>query len=100
MTDWKSITLTELQEVLDSCLAKMSLEQRRVWERISIKPVKWAEHEYGKGEGFWVVGIDGNRVVWYNDIEEGFNISKYSRLGKIDEYSAEQDELSMAINKL
>lgn len=101
MTDWKPISLTELQEIIDNCYSKMSLEQRSYWESIAIKPIKWDADEYGKErEGFWVVGMISNRVIWYNDIEEGFNISKYSKVGKIDEYEAEQDELSWALNKL
>lgn len=79
----------------------MSQDQLSLWSQISIKPQKWSEHEYGsEGGGFWVVAINQNDVIWYNDIEEGFNISPFSKLGTIDKYGAEQDELQWTLNKL
>ncbi|MFP5304141.1 hypothetical protein R2R70_23455, partial [Cobetia sp. SIMBA_158] len=59
---------------------------------------KWIEEEYGKeGDGFWVVGLIGRKVIYYNDIEEGFNISDYTTFGTIDEYICNQDDLRIAI---
>lgn len=79
----------------------MTDNQLVIWNEITTKPKKWTEEEYGKeGGGFWVIAIDGNEVIWYNDIEEGFNISNFTAEGEIDEYGAELDELQWAINKL
>jgi len=64
------------------------------WNFIKIEPVKWMEKTMGnEGGGFWVVAVFGNRVLYYNDIEEGFNISLYSSYGEIAEYSCEQSDL-------
>jgi hypothetical protein len=41
-----------------------------------------------QGNGFWVVGLIGRKVVYYNDIEEGFNISDYKTYGTVDGYFA------------
>ncbi|WP_435522465.1 hypothetical protein [Chryseobacterium indoltheticum] len=38
--------------------------------------------------------------MYYNDIEEGFNISEFEKDGEIKEYGAEQDELQIALIKL
>ncbi|ASZ14769.1 hypothetical protein CK934_02150 [Chitinophaga sp. MD30] len=71
------------------------------WLTIKIDPAKWEEEEYGaEGNGFWVVALIGNRVIWYNDIEEGFNISTYKKYGTIAEYWCNQDKLYIAINSL
>ncbi|PHR33291.1 MAG: hypothetical protein COA38_05390 [Fluviicola sp.] len=79
----------------------MTSEQLKIWSDILVKPKKWQEKDYGKeGGGFWVVAIDREETIWYNDIEEGFNISKFSTVGEIDEYWDEQDELQWTINKL
>lgn len=68
---------------------------------IRIEPEKWEEKEYGEeGGGFWVVGICGRRVIWYNDIEEGFNISTYHTYGQIDEYRCNQYELNEEVIQL
>jgi len=101
MTAWKPITLLELQKQIENGVSKMTEQQIRMWEQIAVQPEKWHEIEYGnEGGGFWTVAVDGNQVVWYNDIEQGFNISIFSQYGYIDEYGAEQDELHWTMNKL
>jgi hypothetical protein len=79
----------------------MNLPQRRLWELVRITPEKWRQEPYGKeGGGFWAVALLGTNVVWYNDIEDGFNCSRYSSRGTIDEYLCNQDELERAIQAL
>ena len=98
---WTPITFSELNELIESGISKMSPDDIKLWKEVSINPEKWQEVELGEeGNGFWAVAIKGNQVIWYNDIEEGFNISPYSNYGKIDEYNAEQDELQMTIRKV
>lgn len=101
MNDWKPIPLSLLNKEIESGVKLMSQEQLELWRKTSIKPEKWIEEEFGtEGDGFWVVAISGSYLIWYNDIEEGFNISVYSTYGKIEEYLAEQDELQWTVNKL
>lgn len=98
---WTPISLQELQNEIQKYEINLNGELRNFWQRIRIEPEKWQEQEYGnEGGGFWIVGIYGKKVVWYNDIEEGFNISTYSKYGKIDEYSCEQNPIDWTINKL
>ena len=52
------------------------------------------------GGGFWAVALIGPTVVWYNDIEEGFNRSRYSVYGQIDDYWRNDDELELTIEYL
>ncbi|AXR70199.1 hypothetical protein DPV73_18930 [Leptospira mayottensis] len=71
-------------------------ELSNFWNLIQVYPTKWKEKSYGQaGGGFWVVAIIGERVIWFNDIEYGFNISRYSEYELIDEYWCNQDELLM-----
>jgi hypothetical protein len=98
---WIPITLEELNSMMLDDETLMDEQELRLWDIIRITPQKWSEDGYGKkGGGFWVVGIIGSQVVWYNDIEDGFNISSYSSFGKIDEYVCNQDELWFTIKKL
>lgn len=98
---WTAISLSEIKELIESGVSKMTDDQLVIWNQIAIAPEKWEEDEYGKeGGGFWIVTVDGKEVIWYNDIEEGFNISTFSVRGRIDYYSAEQEELQWTINKL
>ena len=76
-------------------------EPLNFWNMIKIPPQKWQEVEYGdEGGGFWVVAIFGNEVIFFNDIEDGFNISPYSIYGQISEYACEQAELNWIIERL
>lgn len=74
---------------------------RRLWNAILVEPEKWQQHPYGDaGGGFWVVALMGRTVIWYNDIEEGFNRSVYSEYGVIDDYWCNQDELNVTLEYL
>jgi hypothetical protein len=99
--EWQPISLAELQGEINGALGRMNATQRKLWDVICITPEKWQQDPYGKeGGGFWVVALIGTTVVWYNDVEEGFNRSHYSRYGFIDEYWCNQDELEWAIEAL
>lgn len=101
MSRWRPISEEEIWDLINRAWAEMSLPQRRLWEIIKINPVKWHENSYGlKGGGFWVVGIYGSTVIWYNDIEDGFNRSAWSAAGTIDQYGCSQDELQWTIQQV
>ena len=98
---WKPITEEEIWDEINSSFDRMTIAQRNLWESIRIDPEKWEQHPYGdEGNGFWAVAILGRTVVWYNDIEEGFNRSKYTRYGEIIDYWCNQDELEYTIQQL
>ena len=98
---WKPITEEEIWDEINSSFDRMTIPQRNLWESIRIYPEKWEQHPYGdEGNGFWAVAILGRTVVWYNDIEEGFNRSKYTRYGEIVNYWCNQDELEYTIQQL
>jgi hypothetical protein len=98
---WEPLSETELHGMLNSAWERMSLPQRRFWEAIRIEPQKWELPPYGDlGGGFWVVAVIGQTVVWYNDIEDGFNRSHYSTPGTIGEYWCNQDRLEWTIQNI
>ena len=99
--DWKPLSETSLRGKISAAESRMNPEQARLWSLIRIPPQKWIQTPYGaEGGGFWVVAILGSFVVWYNDIEEGFNCSSYSQFGTINEYWCNQDELEYTIQNL
>lgn len=98
---WTPISLAELEEWISRGESKLEGEPLNFWNLIKIAPHKWQETEYGdEGGGFWVVAIFGNRVIFYNDIEDGFNISPYPIYGQISEYACEEDELDWIVERL
>lgn len=73
----------------------------KFWEYIKIIPEKWQENTMGNdGGGFWVVAILGKSVIYYNDIEEGYNLSTFIDYGKIENYNCSQMELHEMIESL
>jgi hypothetical protein len=101
--EWKPIAEENLWELLNAARKRMNPLERRFWDAIRITPEKWRQTPYGNhGGGFWAVAVLGSTVVWYNDIEDGFNRSHYSRFGTIDEneYWCNQDNLECVIRQL
>ena len=98
MAEWRPIIESSLRARVAQGVARMSPAQLRLWEAIRIEPEKWQQHPYGDaGDGFWAVALIGRTVIWYNDLEEGFNRSGYSSYGQIDDYWCNQDELELTI---
>ncbi len=98
---WTPITELEIWDVINESYERMSLEQRRLWEVVKIHPVKWKQESYGnKGLGFWVVAVIGSTVIWFNDIEDGFNRSSFKEFGVIEEYYCNQDNLEWQLQNV
>lgn len=98
---WQPISLEELYDQIYKTENNLGGEVSNFWELIKIDPEKWKENSYGQeGNGFWVVAICGKKVIWFNDIEEGFNISNYKTFGEIADYWCNQDDLDVAVSRL
>lgn len=53
-----------------------------------------------ENDGFWVVAVIGNRVLWYNHVEQGFNVSVFSSYGCIEKYESRKDDFDTAFKKV
>ncbi|RYZ40553.1 MAG: hypothetical protein EOP49_29460 [Sphingobacteriales bacterium] len=64
------------------------------WSFIRIEPRRWLEPTMADDiGGFWSVAVFGNKVLYYNEYEEGFNVSRYTSYGTIAEYHSNQNDL-------
>ena len=101
MDEWRPISEEALLARIEQGRVRMSGPELNLWEAIRILPQKWNQVPYGnEGCGFWVVGIIGTTVLWYNDIEDGFNRSRLTAFGTIDDYWCNQDELEVAVRDI
>lgn len=101
MKKWNPISKSELLEEIQKTENELNGELDNFWQLIKIEPEKWQEPEFGnEGGGFWVIAICGKKIIWYNDIEEGFNISVYKEYRKIEGYYCNQDELNWSVIRL
>ena len=99
--DWQPISEAELRDTILAAEGRMNPRIRRLWEVIRTPPEKWSEATYGTlGGGFWVVAVIGSRAIWFNDIEDGFNCSRYEVAGTLLEYFCDQDELEMTVQRV
>lgn len=101
--EWKPISEERLLDLINASRSRMNPLERRFWEAIAVYPKKWQQSPYGDhGNGFWAVAIIGRIVVWYNDVEDGFNRSTYSEYGVIpeNEYWCNQDDLELQVKQL
>ena len=94
------ISLKELNNIIETSVAVMDTEVLCFWNSIKIVPEKRQVPYYINEDYFWIVGKIKNYMIYYNDIEEGFNISLENNLSYIEVTSAEQDELYFALIKL
>ena len=98
---WEPLSRDELEIMISHSEYLLTDLEEKFWNYIKTTPQKWQEVKYGKeGGGFWVVAIFGEQVLYYNDIEEGFNASPYKQYGVIDEYHCSQLELHESIKSL
>ncbi len=100
---WQPMSLADLHALLCHELAQCSDEERQFFARVSIEPAKWGLAPRGnEGGGFWAVAVHQDRVLWWNDLEDGFNVSRFDVLGQIPrgEYWCNQDELRCALPRL
>jgi hypothetical protein len=99
--EWSPIAEAALQARVEQGVSRMTPAQVRLWQAIRIAPEKWRQRPYGEpGGGFWVVALIGRTVIWYNDIEEGFNRSRYTSYGVIEDYWRNDDELEVTVQYL
>lgn len=93
--EWSPITHAALEKLIAADLEEMDDTVQVAWHSMRIQPQKWQCSPWGDGGGgFWAVAIKSDQVVWYNDIEDGFNTSPFTRWGTIDAYSCSEANLA------
>jgi len=98
---WRPLGEAALWDLINDGMAEFSASESRFYEAIRVQPEKWCLEPWSQaGGGFWVVGVIGRTVLWYNDIEDGFNSSAYEKYGFIRDYWCDQDEFALSVRKL
>jgi hypothetical protein len=92
-----------MAEVVESELAACAADEHRFFSAHRVTPVKWTQSPWGdEGGGFWVLALCDRCVLWYNDIEGGFEVSSFNTTGVIpkDEYACNQETLAIAVRRM
>jgi hypothetical protein len=91
----RPISRDELEALVREGLERADDEVVAAWATIQIEAQKWRCPAWEEaGREFWAVGVRNDNVVWYNDVEGGFNTSRMERWGIIGEYWCNQADFS------
>ena len=80
-------------------MGECSPEQLAAFEAVRVEPYQVPIARNGGIEQVFVVARNGSKVMYYEDVEEGFNIAQLASDGSISRPGCEQDELKWAIQK-
>lgn len=94
----KPASIEEVKSIVETDLANCDREQLAIFRRYAVEPYVADILRYGKMETVIVVARKGREVIYWEDVEEGFNLSPTSEDGHILDHSCNQDELRYALN--
>lgn len=91
--------LQAVKKIVQEDLANCDDEQLEIFRLYAVEPY-WAPIlRYGKVGDVVVVARKAKDVIYWEDVEEGFNVSPTTSDGQILEHWCNQDELRFALNR-
>jgi hypothetical protein len=96
--NWNPPTADAVKEIIQADLATCNDQQTAMFERYAVEPYLAPILRYGEMERVFVVARKGDEVIYWEDVEGGFNLSTVSSDGKILQHFCNQDELRFALN--
>jgi hypothetical protein len=97
---WQPITAQEMETLLAKELAACDSAQRALFSRVRVPLRAVPILRHGQIESVFVVAQQGEVVVYYEDVEAGFNLSTLAADGFIASPGWEQWELRHALSRL
>lgn len=93
MQTWQPASKDEVEKILEQQLKKCSDEQKTYFEtiRVDLYPVKI--FRYGPVEEVYVVAEKNSDVIYFEDVEDGFNISTINDKNELLKNGFEQFEI-------
>jgi hypothetical protein len=91
-------TVEEVVKIVRDDLAECDEEQLVAFKRYAVEPYAAPILRHGEMENAIVVARRGDEVIYWEDVEEGFNLSPVAPDGRILEHWCNQDELRFALN--
>lgn len=86
-----------LELLIEEQLRDCTDEQRDFFSQVRVSLQEAPIMRYGKGESVFVVARHNNEAMYYEEAEEGFNISPVGSAGEILQHWCNQDELRHAL---
>jgi hypothetical protein len=96
---WRAATIDDVKAILNRDLGKCDAAQLEVFREYSVEPYFAPLERFGDTENVVVVARKSSEVMYWEDVEEGFNISPVASDGRILEHGSNQDNLGWALNR-
>jgi hypothetical protein len=96
--EWRPASIENVKTIVHEDLNECDREQRAAFVTYGVDPSFAPILRYGKPEFVVVVARKADEVIYWDDVEEGFNISPLSHDGRVVEHWCNQDSLAVALN--
>ena len=97
--EWKPGSIKEVSAIVQEDLADCDSEQAAVFNRYAVEPFAASIVRCGRIESVIIVARKENEVIYWEDVEYGFNVSPIDENGTILEHWCNQDELRYALDR-
>jgi hypothetical protein len=98
--DWTPATIEEVKNLVKDELRECTPEQIEVFGEYAVEPRFADIVRYGRTESVVVIAQKSNEVIYWEDVEEGFNLSLLGPDGRVLEHWCNQDALGVALSRL
>lgn len=93
-----SLSIEDVDNIVAEDLAHCDAEQLAAFKRYKVQPYYAPIVRYGRLDSVVVVARRESEVIYWEDVEEGFNVSPVSSDGAILEHWCNQDDLGLSLN--
>lgn len=100
MNEWRPATESDVQNIMIEDQRLFTDEQRELFDKYSVSLERVQIRRFNKLENAFIVAKKGPSVLYYEDVEEGFNVSHRLIKGIIEDSGCEQDTLGIGLLKL
>lgn len=97
---WKPTDADELRGLVAAQLSECSEDQRRLFNSHSVEFYPVPIRRTGSTEQVFVIAEFGDRVLYYEDIEEGFELASLDSHGAVPSQGSNQFELRQVLAQL
>ena len=98
MDDWQPATIEEVSEIVARDLKDCDAEQLAAFAKYRVEPFSAPIVRCGQTDSVVVVARNGDQIIYWEDVEDGFNVSPISPDGRVLEHWCNQDGLRYALN--
>ncbi|HKW18227.1 MAG TPA: hypothetical protein VJO35_12035 [Terriglobales bacterium] len=95
---WEPASIEAVNKIVAADLRQCDPKQIALFEKYKVEPYCARIVRYGNNETVVVVARKGKEVIYWEDVEEGFERSAISEDGLIQEHGTNQNNLGLMLN--